>query len=57
MEVDTETGLADKMKPAGSIGPELNVDFLRIYYDKAFPYELMFKWLSYFKTAAAAESD
>jgi hypothetical protein len=57
MEVDTETGLAEKMKPAGSIEPEFNVDFLRIYYDKAFPYELMFKWLSYFKTAAAAESD
>ena len=57
MEVDTETGLVEKMKPAGSIEPEFNVDFLRIYYDKAFPYELMFKWLSYFKTAAAAESD
>ncbi len=57
MEVDSETGLAEKMKPAGSIEPEFNVDFLRIYYDKAFPYELMFKWLSYFKTAAAAESD
>jgi hypothetical protein len=22
---------------------------LKIYYDKAFPYDLMFKWLSYFK--------
>jgi len=52
MEVDTET----KMKPAStSFEPEFNVDFLRIYYDKAFPYDLMFKWLSYFKLGSDSE--
>ena len=28
---------------------DFNVDFLKIYYDKAFPIDLMYKWLSYFK--------
>jgi DNA primase small subunit len=25
------------------------VEYLKVYYEKAFPYDLMFKWLSYFK--------
>lgn len=54
MEVDepTQHGLPEKMKPApitGTIELDFNVDLLKVYYDKAFPYDLMFKWLSYFK--------
>jgi hypothetical protein len=54
MEVD-ENNLPEKMKPAplkasgGSMELDFNVDFLKIYYDKAFPIDLMYKWLSYFK--------
>jgi DNA primase small subunit len=54
MEVD-ENNLAEKIKPAplkassGAIELDFNVDLLKIYYDKAFPYDLMYKWLSYFK--------
>jgi len=54
MEVD-ENNLPEKMKPApikasgGSFELDFNVDLLKIYYDKAFPYDLMYKWLSYFK--------
>ena len=33
---------------------DFNVDLLKIYYDKAFPYDLMFKWLSYFKLRDAS---
>ena len=53
MEVE---GMPDKIKPValtsaqgGSFELDFNVDLLKIYYDKAFPYDLMFKWLSYFK--------
>jgi len=53
MEVE---GMPDKIKPValtsaqgGSLELDFNVDLLKIYYDKAFPYDLMFKWLSYFK--------
>ncbi len=51
-------GMPDKIKPValtggavsgGSFQQDFNVDLLKIYYDKAFPYDLMFKWLSYFK--------
>jgi DNA primase small subunit len=54
MEVD-ENNMPEKMKPApvkasgGSFELDFNVDLLKIYYDKAFPYDLMYKWLSYFK--------
>jgi hypothetical protein len=50
--------MPDKIKPValtgaaasgGSFELDFNVDLLKIYYDKAFPYDLMFKWLSYFK--------
>ena len=30
---------------------DFNVDLLQIYYEKAFPYDLMYKWLSYSKFA------
>ena len=53
MEVE---GMPEKIKPValtvaqgGSLELDFNVDLLKIYYDKAFPYDLMFKWLSYFK--------
>lgn len=40
----------NEMQPAASaLQPEFNVEFLQVYYDKAFPYELMYKWLSYFR--------
>ena len=48
--------MPEKIKPValtgaqgGSLELDFNVDLLKIYYDKAFPYDLMFKWLSYFK--------
>jgi hypothetical protein len=45
--------MPEKIKPVGPLGGsfelDFNVDLLKIYYDKAFPYDLMFKWLSYFK--------
>jgi hypothetical protein len=48
--------MPEKMMPApltaasgGSFELDFNVDLLKIYYDKAFPYDLMFKWLSYFQ--------
>lgn len=50
MEIDS--GLPEKLKPAaasGSFEQDFNVDLLKIYYDKAFPYDLMYKWLSYFQ--------
>lgn len=61
MEVDENTGMAEKMKPTAlATAPtgelDFNVDFLRIYYDKAFPYDLMFKWLSYMKVKDTASS-
>jgi hypothetical protein len=46
------TGMADKLKPAVA-ELDFNVELLKVYYDKAFPYELMYKWLSYFKTTDA----
>ena len=61
MEVDENTGMAEKMKPTAlATAPtgelDFNVDFLRIYYDKAFHYDLMFKWLSYMKVKDTASS-
>lgn len=63
MEIDEHTsgapgtlntsGMADKLKPSATFESDFNVEFLRIYYDKVFPYELMYKWLSYFKTTDA----
>jgi len=57
MEVD-QTNLPEKIKPmgAGIQGPDFNVDLLKIYYDKAFPCDLMYKWLSYFKFRDPASS-
>ena len=53
--------MPEKVKPApitgaGSFELDFNVDLLKIYYDKAFPYDLMYKWLSYFKFRNAANS-
>ena len=47
---DQKTEKQSKTK-ATSIIPEMDfsIELLKIYYDKAFPYELMYKWLSYFK--------
>ena len=48
MEIDEQ---AERQVVSGGTGElDFNVDFLKIYYDKAFPYDLMYKWLSYFKT-------
>jgi DNA primase small subunit len=60
MEIDHQ-GMPEKVKPApitgaGSFELDFNVDLLKIYYDKAFPYDLMYKWLSYFKFRNAANS-
>ena len=51
MEIDTEDFDQKKVTKAASSIPDMDfsIDFLKIYYDKAFPYELMYKWLSYFK--------
>jgi hypothetical protein len=56
--MEVEDNLPEKMKPVplkaasgGSFELDFNVDLLKIYYDKAFPYDLMYKWLSYFKVS------
>ena len=50
-EQDLDLGHREKPKAAAVGNGELlfDEDRLRIYYDKIFPYKLMFKWMSYGK--------
>ena len=50
-EQDLDLGHREKTKTAPAASGELlfDEDRLRIYYDKIFPYKLMFKWMSYGK--------
>lgn len=60
MEVDEPSTMPDKIKPVPTITSDMdffNVELLKIYYVKAFPTDLMFKWLSYFKLKDAANSN
>ena len=36
---------------------EFSEELLRVYYDRLFPYNQMFDWLSYGNTAAAPQND
>ena len=49
MEVDQENKSTVEVKSGGTgtIQMDFDVNLLQIYYEKAFPYDLMFKWLSY----------
>ena len=48
MEVDQENKITVEVKSgAGTLQMDFDVNLLQVYYEKAFPYELMFKWLSY----------
>jgi DNA primase small subunit len=53
MELD-EQPVATTQPRATTIELDFNADLLQIYYDKAFPYDLMYKWLSYFRTKDAS---
>ena len=49
MEVDQENKSTVEVKSGGigSLQMDFDVNLLQVYYEKAFPYDLMFKWLSY----------
>lgn len=50
---DIQSEQKQEIKASSTFELDFNVDLLKIYYDKAFPYDLMFKWLSYFKISTA----
>jgi hypothetical protein len=48
MEVEQENrSVVTKTGVTSTIQMDFDVNLLQVYYEKAFPYDLMFKWLSY----------